>query len=85
MPAITPTDNDYKNKIVLERIVDYLDKRFGDEPPNIRECTLQEFQMWIGRWIKIVDDCESNNIVREKKATRKRRREKVKKYLSNNL
>ena len=85
MPAITPTDNDYKNKIVLERIVDYLDKRFGDSSPNIRECTLQEFQMWIGWGIKIVDDCESDNIVREKKAIRKRRREKVKKYLSNNL
>ena len=74
-----PLSREYKCKVVQEMIVEFLDIRFGDNP-NIREVPLNDFSMWIGRWIacEVLDEvqADSKNYINKKKSIT------IKKYLS---
>lgn len=71
-----PLSNEYKCKVVQEKIVEYLGIRFGDNP-NVRECELQDFMMWIGRQVSYEDEQ-----IDEKHKVRIKRNRITNKYLS---
>lgn len=68
-----------RNKIVMEKISEYLGIRFWDTP-LIRDCTLLDFQIWI--WRQIPYNPEDNIDKNEEAKKRVYRWRTIKKYLS---
>lgn len=66
----------YKNKLVIEKIAEYLSYRFWETEPNIREVWLLDFQTRI--WLKIKYDPNTNE---EYETKRSRKKSILKKYL----
>lgn len=67
-------------KKVMEKIGEYLAIRFWDNDPNIRECWLLDFQIWIGRKISFTPlQVDDKRVIWNDKF---KKQYKLKKYLS---